>query len=90
MSKAEDLAKELYPDWKMTGVPTVDGIEESMVRIQRVAYIEGYHQAEKDLKEELSKLFREFMMDCVNDSTDTHILHFVEVFSNKIKTIGNE
>ena len=50
MSKAEDLAKELYPDWKMTGVPTVDGIEESMVRIQRVAYIEGYHQAEKDLE----------------------------------------
>ena len=50
MSKAEDLAKELYPDWKMTGVPTVDGQEESMVRIQRVAYIKGYHQAEKDLE----------------------------------------
>ena len=26
----------------------------------------------------------------VNDSTDTHILHFIEVFNNKIKTIGNE
>ena len=50
MSKAEDLAKELYPDWEMTGVPTFDGQEESMVRIQRVAYIEGYHQAEKDLE----------------------------------------
>ena len=50
MSKAEDLAKELYPDWKMTGVPTVDGQEESMVRIQRVAYIKGYNQAEKDMK----------------------------------------
>ena len=49
MSKAEYLAKELYPDWKMTGVPTVDGQEESMVRIQRVAYIKGYHQAEQDL-----------------------------------------
>jgi len=50
MSKAEDLAKELYPDWEITGVSNVDGQEESMVRIQRVAYIEGYHQAEKDLE----------------------------------------
>ena len=49
MSKAEDLAKELYPDWKTTGVPSVDGLESSAVRIQRVAYIEGYQQAEKDL-----------------------------------------
>jgi hypothetical protein len=48
MSKAEDLAKDLYPDWEMTGVPTIDGLEESMVRIQRVAYIKGYRQAEKD------------------------------------------
>ena len=50
MSKAEDLTKELYPDWEITGVSNVDGQEESMVRIQRVAYIEGYHQAEKDLE----------------------------------------
>ena len=50
MSKAEELAKELYPDWEITGVSNVDGQEESMVRIQRVAYIEGYHQAEKDLE----------------------------------------
>jgi hypothetical protein len=50
MSKAEDLAKKLYPDWEMTGVSTVDGLESSMVRIQRVAYIKGYHQAEKDLE----------------------------------------
>ena len=50
MSKAEDKAKELYPDWKMTGVSNVDGQEESMVRIQRVAYIKGYRQAEKDLE----------------------------------------
>lgn len=48
MSKVEDLAKVLYPDWEMTGVSTIDGQEESMVRIQRVAYIKGYHQAEKD------------------------------------------
>lgn len=51
MSKAEDLAKELYPDWEMTGVSTVDGLESLMVRIQRVAYIKGYNQAEKDLLE---------------------------------------
>jgi hypothetical protein len=50
MHKAEDLAKELYPDWEMTGVSYVDGQEESMVRIQRVAYIKGYHQAEEDLE----------------------------------------
>jgi flagellar biosynthesis/type III secretory pathway protein FliH len=53
-------------------------------------YEDGYHQAEKDIKEELSNLFQEFMMDCINDSTDTHILHFIDVFNNKIKTIGNE
>ena len=53
MSKAQDLAKELYPDWEMTGVPYVDGQEESMIRIQRVAYAKGYHQAEQDIKEEL-------------------------------------
>jgi len=49
MSKAEDLAKMLYPDWKATGVPTVDGLENSEARIQRVAYTKGYHQAEKDM-----------------------------------------
>ncbi len=49
MSKAEDLAKMLYPDWKATGVPTVDGLENSEARIQRVAYTKGYRQAEKDM-----------------------------------------
>ena len=50
----------------------------------------GYQQAEKDIKEELSNLFQEFMLDCIKDDTETHILHFVDVFNNKIKTIGNE
>ena len=50
MSRARELAEELYPDWKYTGVPTIDGLEQSEVRIQRVAYIKGYHQAEKDLE----------------------------------------
>ena len=50
MSKAEDLVKVLYPDWETSGIPAVDGLECSMVRIQRVAYIKGYHQAEKDLE----------------------------------------
>ena len=49
MSKAEDLAKVLYPDWKTTDVPTVDGLESSEARIQRVAYTKGYYQAEKDM-----------------------------------------
>jgi hypothetical protein len=53
-------------------------------------FLNGYHQAEKDIKEELSKLFQEFMLDCINDDTETHILHFVDVFNNKIKTIGDE
>lgn len=52
-------------------------------------FIKGYHQAEKDIKEELSNLFQEFMLDCIKDDTETHILHFVDVFNNKIKTIGN-
>ena len=52
MSKAEDLAKVLYPNWKATGVPTVDGLENSEGRIQRVAYTKGYHQAEKDILSE--------------------------------------
>ena len=56
----------------------------------RLTFIEGYHQAEKDVKEELSNMFQEFMLDCIKDDTETHILHFVDVFNNKIKTIGNE
>ena len=50
----------------------------------------GYHQAEKDIKEGLSNLFQEFMLDCTKDDTETHIFHFIDVFNNKIKTIGNE
>ena len=53
-------------------------------------FLNGYRQAEKDIKEELSNLFQEFMLDCIKDDTETHILHFVDVFNNKIKTIGNE
>lgn len=56
----------------------------------RIGFIEGYRQAEKDIKEKLSNLFQEFMLDCIKDDTETHILHFVDVFNNKIKTIGNE
>ena len=70
MSKAEDLAKELYPDWEMTGVPNFDGQEESMVRIQRVAYIKGYHQAEKDneLTWEDVKTIDKLLNQCVDYS----------------------
>ena len=53
-------------------------------------YIKGYQQAEKDIKEELSKLFQEFTLDCINDDKDIHILHFMDVFKNKLKEIGNE
>lgn len=76
MSKVEDLAKELYPDWEMTGVSTVDGQEESMVRIQRVAYIKGYHQAEKDLD-----LTWEDMMlihKCIKDAMNHHLYKMME------------
>ena len=57
---------------------------------RRNAYEKGYHQAEKDIKDELSNLFQEFMLECSKDDTETHILHFIDVFNNKIKTIGNE
>ena len=53
------------------------------------AYIEGYHQAEKDIKAELSKLFQEFSLDCIGDNKDIVILHFMDVFKNKLKEIGN-
>lgn len=88
MSKAEEAALKAYP--KETRDITRFVIDIGHPQYMRDLYIEGYCQAEKDIKEELSKVFREFMMDCVNDSTDTHILHFIEVFNNKIKTIGNE
>ncbi len=58
--------------------------------IKRMAYIQGYHQAEQDIKEELSNLFQEFMLDCIKDDTETHILNFIDVFNNKIKMIGND
>lgn len=65
MSRVEDLAKELFPNWKTLGVPNVDGQEESMVRIQRVAYIKGYHQAEKDLELTLEDI--RIILDAEND-----------------------
>lgn len=49
MSKAEEIAKQLYPDWESTSNPKLDGQEQSNVRIQRQAFLKGYHQAVKDL-----------------------------------------
>lgn len=79
MSKAEEFAKKYC-----------EGSSFKDACMEKSAYIAGYHQAEKDIKEELSNLFQEFMLDCINDDTETHILHFIDVFNNKIKTIGNE
>ena len=79
MSKAEELAKKYC-----------EGSSFEDACMEKPAYIAGYHQAEQDVKEELSNLFQEFMLDCIKDDTETHILHFVDVFNNKIKTIGNE
>jgi len=91
MSKAEDkAAKKALETFPILFGERMGYDKTNLQQERRNAFEKGYHQAEKDIKEELSKLFREFMMDCVNDSTDTHILHFVEVFNNKIKTIGNE
>lgn len=85
MSKAEEKALEAYP----VLFSERNGYDNTFKdRIE--SYIKGYRQAEKDIKEELSNLFQEFMMDCINDDTDTHILHFIDVFNNKIKTIGHE
>ena len=79
MSKAEELARKYC-----------EGSSFEDACMEKPAYIAGYHQAEQDVKEELSNLFQEFMLDCIKDDTETHILHFVDVFNNKIKTIGNE
>lgn len=95
--KAEDRALETYP--KMSRISEPHGVISADNELhylgdaneeKREGFIEGYHQAEKDIKEELSNLFQEFMLDCIQDDTDTHILHFIDVFNNKIKTIGNE
>lgn len=66
MSKAEERARELYPDWEVTGVPKIDGLEQSEIRIQRAAYIKGYHQAEKDLElssEDIKTIDKLFLSD---------------------------
>ena len=86
MSKAEEEANKRYCITRGDDTEETSGID-----MQRALdFIDGYHQAEKDIKEELSNLFQEFMLDCINDDTETHILHFIDVFNNKIKTIGNE
>ena len=86
MSKAEEEANKRYNITRGDDTEETSGID-----MQRAMdFVEGYHQAEKDIKEELSNLFQEFMLDCINDDTETHILHFIDVFNNKIKTIGNE
>lgn len=84
MSKAEEKAEKAYPAWR------TDIGDEFNSNSAYYGFIDGYRQAEKDIKEELSNLFQEFMLDCINDDTETHILHFIDVFNNKIKTIGNE
>ena len=78
MSKAEERAKERY--W----------LEPNNIETQEkyAAYVEGYYQAEKDIKVELSKLFQEFLLDCIGNNKDIVILHFMDVFKNKIKEIG--
>lgn len=98
MSKAEERALEKYPlmaDDDKEGLEALKYIECASVfnevqEAKQAYFIEGYHQAEKDIKEELSKLFQEFTLDCINDNKDIHILHFMDVFKNKLKTIGNE
>ncbi len=102
MSKAENKALEKYP---LISEDDKEGLEalkyigmececssvfNEAQEAKQAYFIEGYKQAEKDVKEELSNLFQEFMLDCINDDTETHILHFTDVFNNKIKTIGNE
>ena len=85
MSKAEEEANKRYNITRGDDTEETSGID-----MQRALdFIDGYHQAEEDIKEELSNFFQEFMLDCINDDTETHILHFIDVFNNKIKTIGN-
>lgn len=86
MSKAEEEANKRYCVTRGDDTEETSGID-----MQRALdFIDGYHQAERDIKEELSNLFQEFMLDCIKDDTETHILHFIDVFNNKIKTIGND
>lgn len=53
MSKAEDRALEAYPVVMTTLIPADKEhplIEQDCNQFKREAYIEGYHQAEKDLE----------------------------------------
>lgn len=87
MEKIEVKAKEYannnpyyeYIEEENEKFPTYDKVIED--------YTEGYKQGKKDVVEELNALFGEFMTDCIDDNTDTHILHFIDVFSNKIKEL---
>lgn len=84
MSKAKERALETYPLMDAEHI-----YDEERVMEGRECFIEGYHQAEKDIKAELSKLFQEFSLDCIGDNKDIVILHFMDVFKNKLKEIGN-
>jgi len=89
MSKAKDLAKESYPDWEMTGVPNFDGQEESMVRVQRVAYVEGYHQAEKELIDKavgwIKEINNHHHIMRYSDSCEPPLSELIEWFKNYMK-----
>lgn len=102
MSKAEQRALEAYPLMSNDDKEGLDALKyigmececasvfNEVQEAKQAYFIEGYHQAEKDIKKELSDLFQEFTLDCINDNKDIHILHFMDVFKNKLKTIGNE
>lgn len=90
MSKAEDLAREIYPDWELTNNPKVDGVEQSEVRIQRAAFVEGYRQAEKDLAltwediETIDQIFTDVFKDGFDVITNKYYQEVLNRF-NKLK-----
>ena len=96
MSKAEEIAKQLYADWVSTSNPELDGQEQSNVRIQRQAFLKGYHQAEKDLtgqareavetaREETLQEVKEKLLIMLNTSIDNK--HFFEQLDDYIEEL---
>ena len=79
MSKIEEMAEKAYPDWEETSSAKVDGYEQSIVRIQRVAFKAGANA----VLSEIEKFIKSKEMNGYN-----YIL--CEVLKDKIKRLKGE
>ena len=70
MSKAEERAQEAYPAWR-------NGIgDEFSSHSAYLGFIEGYHQAEKDLELTLEDMM--LIHKCIKDAMNYHLYKMIE------------